>query len=1672
MRSSSVRFGGILLLVLLIMFCAMPAFSQDPPDFAVGATPSTVYNVGNIDGVDMISGRLNVHIPMLVDSSQRGNLNFTYEVYNISSAFWYVNCTDPGHLAGCLWHLGKSTGRGLAFAANGAIYGGSESERLCCFGNAGNYATFYVSEAVDSSGPVHQLGTTSFGAESIDGSGIRSGVDSNNLPFFTRNDGVQFHLTGSAAPYGSIVEDANGNQLTTSPVSPNTLASKFGVFYFVATSAERTIDTLGRTWSWTGTTDYSNCPVTAVAAYIWSTPGLSGGTRNFKFCMSSIPIATNFHLLLGTQYVPEITGTSTALTGVVLPDLTTWRFDYTSYGDVAKIYLPSGGTITYTWGNVGVGGCTFTSNVGVDYSRGVVTRAVYDGANTNTWHYNIGPGNTNTVTDPLNNDTDYSFDSCGGYINSVQKYSGTGSGRSLLSTTTTNYITPPDPYSDDLDILMAPQLPSSVVTAIKVGQNTKVSQASYTYDSGFSFQDTNMYAPDGPGPFNGLYGLVQTESQTDWNTNTAGGVLSNKNTTYLALSNAPNASQYLTANLLTYPYIQTVTNINGYLCSEADYGYDESAVDPSGVTQQHTTPPNSVRANLTSVKRQLFSSPATPCSSASPSKTAITTTNHIYDTGRIHTSTDPLNHSPKTYTYSGTYYGAYPTTVCNSLSQCTNSGYDFNTGLLTSLQDPNSQTTTFSWDNMLRATQANYADGGQKTFTPIYSSGYFTSGTLTQKVTSSLTNARTTSYDGLGKEIQTKATVPTATCAAGYSYVDTSYDALGRKKTVSNPDCTSGSSDDVNTTYNYDPLDRITSVVEQDGGSITTDYSTFPCIVVTDEAVKARKSCSDGLGRLTGVWEDPNGLNYNTNYTYDSLGNLLSVLQSNSRQRTFTYDSLSRLTSSINPESNTVPGTQTTVATTYSYDADSNLSSKTEPAPNQAGASTVTVSYCYDAINRMSSKAYTLQSCPMTSPIASYTYDAADCQGQSPCYNVGHRTGMSDAAGSGAWSYDKMGRAAVDKRTTNSVIKSTIYATPSVPYNYDGSIAQLTYPSQRIITYTPDIAFHQISAIDVANSTNYAVGPSICPNGQAATGACYTPQGSLASVKNGSAFVSVDYYNTRMQPCRMSVNGTGTAPTSCTDGTNKGDIMDFSFDFHAGAGDNGNVYKISNNRLNAGDRNINYGYDSLNRMSYAYTDGNLWGETYSIDTWGNLSGIGNYTGKPAGETLSQGVNSSNQLMNACSSNCYDSAGNLLNDGAHSYTYDAEGHTLTAAGVTYYYDGDGKRVRKSNGALYWYGVGSDALDETDASGNVTNEYIFLGGKRIARRDSSSNIFYYFTDHLGTSRSIVQSGQTTPCYDEDFYPYGREVPHTSEIPAFVNTCPQNYKFTGKERDSESNLDNFGARYDSSQYGRFMTPDPMGGKAAFPQTWNAYAYVGNNPLNSIDPTGLDCVYLNNSGNGIESIDNQSSAGECQRTGGAWANGTITQAAYDPNSNDVLLGYANKDSNGNIQYSQVTATPGQFSPGNELDAVAAGVNASNPQGFINAVGTLMPLGGAAAYGGIAVAGTYGVGTLTTGVATTVGGTAGPLVTDPKLQALVEELFQATDRLPGGTAGAVNYEARTGDLLSPAGHFQKAGELLGHLNDMIRSGDLSVHDQVVAKGLAQNLSDSLGVARAQGAIK
>jgi hypothetical protein len=117
---------------------------------------------------------------------------------------------------------------------------------------------------------------------------------------------------------------------------------------------------------------------------------------------------------------------------------------------------------------------------------------------------------------------------------------------------------------------------------------------------------------------------------------------------------------------------------------------------------------------------------------------------------------------------------------------------------------------------------------------------------------------------------------------------------------------------------------------------------------------------------------------------------------------------------------------------------------------------------------------------------------------------------------------------------------------------------------------------------------------------------------------------------------------------------------------------------------------------------------------------------------------------------------------------------------------------------------------------------------------------------------------------------------------------------------------------AEWKVGEMGRFMSPDPSGlyyADPTNPQSLNLYAYALNNPLSYIDPTGLDCVYLNNAGTDVDrdangnvtGIDTNSNSGECGQNGGYWVDGTFTSGTVYTNNNDVSLTGHTTDSSGN---------------------------------------------------------------------------------------------------------------------------------------------------------------------------
>ncbi|QHN03179.1 RHS repeat-associated core domain-containing protein [Granulicella sp. WH15] len=128
----------------------------------------------------------------------------------------------------------------------------------------------------------------------------------------------------------------------------------------------------------------------------------------------------------------------------------------------------------------------------------------------------------------------------------------------------------------------------------------------------------------------------------------------------------------------------------------------------------------------------------------------------------------------------------------------------------------------------------------------------------------------------------------------------------------------------------------------------------------------------------------------------------------------------------------------------------------------------------------------------------------------------------------------------------------------------------------------------------------------------------------------------------------------------------------------------------------------------------------------------------------------------------------------------------------------------------------------------------------------------------------------------------------------------------RFTGKERDTESGLDYFGARYYGSNMGRFSSPDPSGlyyANPTNPQSFNLYSYGRNNPLINIDPTGMDCIHTNVDTGAYEGFER----GDCDNSteekanSGQYVDGTVnTISTTTGDSSGRVTGYSGTTDDG----------------------------------------------------------------------------------------------------------------------------------------------------------------------------
>ena len=605
-----------------------------------------------------------------------------------------------------------------------------------------------------------------------------------------------------------------------------------------------------------------------------------------------------------------------------------------------------------------------------------------------------------------------------------------------------------------------------------------------------------------------------------------------------------------------------------------------------------------------------------------------------------------------------------------------------------------------------------------------------------------------------------------------------SYDQFGNTTGVT---LLAGTASAVSYAYTYAADSQIASATDPLGHTTNWSY-TDGCLTGTQDALGHATSITcNGSGQPVSV-TDP--LGHTTHFGYNGY-DLASITDPLSRTTSFNRDDLGRIVSLIDPLGNTVLRT---------YDSNDRVISST----NSLG---FTTQYSYDNDGNLTSVM------DPANGTTSYSYDSRN-----------RRTGEVDALlHSQSWTYDGLGRPLT---FTDRNGQQTTAA-----YDGLGRPATITDAAGGTIQYAYDAASRPISITDsIAGAISLS----------------YDALDRLAQVQNPLGSIAYTY-DTAGRRTSMQVAGQ-PAVTYAYDAANRLTALG------NGSESVSYTYDAANRRTSLTLPNgitAQYGYDDADQLTALnyLTAGNavLGSLAYQYDAAGRRTGT---TGSWASDQLPGATagdytyNAGNRLTGGNTySPAYDNEGQMTQDGqGRTYVWNArhqlsqirQGATTVAS---FQYDALGRRIQKNvNGSATGY-LYDGANPVQEQQGGTLNTLLTGPGidERYARDDTPGRLFY-LTDALGSTIALTDAGgniQQRYAYD----PYG------GYAASNAGSTNNPYTYTGRE-DDQTGLYYYRARYYSPQMMRFISEDPLGLGGGL----NVYAYVAGNPINFVDPFGLD--------------------------------------------------------------------------------------------------------------------------------------------------------------------------------------------------------------------------------------
>ena len=593
------------------------------------------------------------------------------------------------------------------------------------------------------------------------------------------------------------------------------------------------------------------------------------------------------------------------------------------------------------------------------------------------------------------------------------------------------------------------------------------------------------------------------------------------------------------------------------------------------------------------------------------------------------------------------------------------------------------------------------------------------------------------------------------------------------------------------TTYAYDIEGRLVSATDPDGIATSYQYDKSGRVTVqTDTAGGVTTYGYDALGNIRSV-KDPLGKTWTSAFNEEN-----QVVQSTDplgHSNNYTYDELGRVRTITDKLGN---------VTTSSYDAESRLVKVTHPDGSAAA-------YQYDANGNMTRVTDGLNHAWQ------FAFDA-----------VNRLTAATDPAGrQETFQYDAFNR--VTRKVTR---KGEII---TYAYNAAGGLASVTLPGPTPITYGYDAAGNLTAITDPSGTTSMTydlLGRRLTrtdPNGKTlafsytAAGRlqmirypgsndvtyAYDTAGRLATITDWLGHQTLFQYDIASRPTRIDLpNGTRKI---------------FTYD------DRGLVATLTEEKSDA---STIAGYSFLRNAG-----GRITGETRNEAVTGSFSpSLSTYTYDAANRVLT-GVN--NGISTAYA---FDFNGNLTSRTSGgittAYTYDTLNRLIqvsdSANTTAYTYDGSGNRLAKTyNGAKTQYlREGGQVFCTLDGAGSVKSYNIFAG-VLLYSLDAAGTMAVYHDDVRGSVTAITDAAQgIVRAYAYD--PYGNVIGSSGALAGDV-------RFVGTHGvlADENGLYHMQARYYDPEAKRFITEDPIGLSGGL----NLYGYVGGDPVNAIDPSGL---------------------------------------------------------------------------------------------------------------------------------------------------------------------------------------------------------------------------------------